>query len=67
MALSYGNLISRDVQVQHTSLPVDLVIYEKVVPLFMRALGSLANPEFKSACIPENQERYNSVIKRKDH
>ena len=54
MALSYGNLISRDVQVQHTSLPVDLVIYEKVVPLFMRALGSLANPEFKSACIPEN-------------
>ena len=38
-----------DFKIMHTSLPVDLVVYERIVPLFQKALGSLADRDFKAA------------------
>ena len=46
-----------EVNIIHTSLPVDFVVYERVIPLFLKALGCLADPDFKAAQIPvSNQE-----------
>ena len=54
-----------EVELMHTSLPVDFNIYERVMPLFMTALGCLVDPDFKSAQIPMSKTQQNRLLKRK--
>lgn len=61
--MSEGNAVD----IQHTTLPVDLVIYERVTPLFMKALGSIGDPNFNPTPIPASQEDLNRLIKKKQH
>lgn len=49
LALHYEHLMMNEIDVMHTSLPVDFIIYERVVPLFLRALGCLGDRDFKAA------------------
>ena len=67
IAASYEGLLHREKEIQHTSLPVDLVIYERVIPLFMKALGAIGDPDFNPTPIPVNLDEQNRLIKRKQH
>ena len=49
LALHYEHLYMNEVELIHTSLPVDFIIYERVMPLFARVLGCLVDPDFKPA------------------
>ena len=35
LAIHYEHLYMNDVEIIHTSLPVDFIVYERVVPLFL--------------------------------
>ena len=52
IALNSDGSLHEEKEIQHTNLPVDLVIYERVIPLFMKALGAIGDPDFNPTPIP---------------
>ena len=61
----YERAMFPEAQIEHTNLPVDLVIYERVVPLFMKSLGSIGDPNFTPLAIPASVEQQNLLMKKK--
>ena len=49
LALHYEHLYMNEVELMHTSLPVDFIVYERIMPLFVKSLGCLADVDYKPA------------------